>query len=377
MNSEMVEITQGLNDDWELLDRSAPLPATSASLRAAAGRVPGEQLTFLLRDNGSPVAGLYGTVTTNVQPYEMFNLHQVVTGTGSTFALSDESRRERSALAGGLASASWEPSLIVMYPSYECFPVGPAAEVRTYIESLVAAAVNWARTAGMRAVAFLYVSAQPNLLNVVLHRTGFYRIPLSFNSVLRITGSTFDDYLLALPAKRRRMVRWERRQLENSGITFTLRPLPDCLDDVVRLRCALVRKYLGAADERSERQRLLHIAKLLSDFEVGVFCGEYHQEMVGFSLFHGHQGVWYPYWTGTDYDHPHHRLVYFETLFYLPTQVAAASGVRAIEYGHGSWPVKRSRGCEPVPLDGWVLPLDPELVGPTEASARVSRLIEY
>jgi hypothetical protein len=373
----MVEITQGLDDDWGLLDLSAPLSATSASLRAAEGRVPGDQLTFLIRDNGSPVAGLYGTVTTNVKPYEMFNLDQVVTGTGSTFSLSDESRRERAALGAGGAPTSWEPSLIVMYPSYECFPVGPAAEVGTYIESLVAAAVDWARDAGMRAVAFLYVSARPNPLSAALRRTGFYRIPLSFNSVLRITGSTFDDYLRTLPAKRRRMVRWERRQLESSGITFSLRPLPDCLDDVVRLRCALVRKYRGEVDERSERQRLQNIAKLLSAYEVGVFYGEYHQEMVGFSLFHGHQGVWYPYWTGTDYDHPRHRLVYFETLFYLPIQMAAASGVRAIEYGHGSWPVKRSRGCALVPLDGWVLPLAPELVGPTATSARISRLVEY
>jgi hypothetical protein len=373
----MVEITHGLHDDWELLDPSAPLPATAASLRAAEGRVPGEQLTFLIRENGSPVAGLYGTVTTNVKPYEMFNLHQVVTGTDSIFPWSDESRRERAALGAGRIPASWEPSLIVMYPSYACLPVGPAAEVEIYVESLVAAAVDWARDAGMRSVAFLYVSAQPNLLSAVLRRTEFYRIPLSYNSILGITGSTFDDYLRALPAKRRRMIRWERRQLESSEITFSLRPLPDCLDDVVRLRCALVRKYRGEVDDQSERQRLLHITKLLSDFEVGVFCAEYRHEVLGFSLFHGHQGVWYPYWTGTDYDHPRHRLVYFETLFYRPIQVAAASGVRAIEYGHGSWPVKRSRGCELVPLDGWVLPLDHELVEPTKTSARISRLVEY
>jgi hypothetical protein len=373
----MVEIAQGLSDDWEFLDRWAPLPATSASLRAAAGRVPGKQLTFLVRESGSPVVGLYGTVTSNVRPYEMFNLHQVVTGTGSTFALSDESRRERAALGAGLAPASWQPSLVVMYPSYECFPVGPGATEKTYIESLVAAAVDWARSTGMRTVAFLYVSARPNQLSMVLRQAGFSSIPLSLSAILPIAGSTFDDYLRTLPAKRRRMVRWERRQLENSGMAFSLRPLLDCLDDVVRLRCALVRKYRGEVDERSERQRLQHIAKQLADFEVGVFCGEYQQKIIGFSLFHGHQGVWYPYWTGTDYDHPRQRLLYFETLFYQPIQLAAAAGVRAIEYGQGSWPVKRSRGCAPVPLDGWVLPLDPELVEPTKASSRVSRLIEH
>jgi uncharacterized protein len=255
--------------------------------------------------------------------------------------------------------------------------VGPGAAEKTYIESLVAAAVDWARSSGMRTVAFLYVSARPNPLRMVLRQAGFSRIPLSLSAILPIAESTFDDYLRTLPAKRRRMVRWERRQLENSGMAFSLRPLLDCLDDVVRLRCALVRKYRGEVDERSERQRLQHIAKQLADFEVGVFCGEYQQKMVGFSLFHGHQGVWYPYWTGTDYDHPRQRLLYFETLFYQPIQLAAAAGVRAIEYGQGSWPVKRSRGCAPVPLDGWVLPLDPELVEPTKASSRVSRLIEH
>lgn len=364
---------------WSQFDDAAPFPATTAYLDATAGRIPGTPLSFLLREAGVPVAGLHGTVIADAAPYEVFNLHHVVVGPAPMLPLHPESRPRRAGLAQRTDPADWSPSLVVMYPSYECFAVGAAAHSPAHMDQLVRGVVDWAADADIRAVAFLYVPSPPDgplsALALALRAAGFDRIPLSYACTLPLTGAAFDDYLRSLPAGRRGDVRRELRALDRSGISFGVRPLRDCFDDVVRLRCALVRKYRGAAQDGAERGRLRQIAALWTEHEIGVFQGSLPSAMLGFALFHGYRGTWYPYWTGADYDHPRHRLVYFQTLYYEPIRLALDAGATMIDYGQGSWAAKRSRGCDLTPMDGWVMPLRAHLRPITAASAACTELV--
>jgi hypothetical protein len=87
----------------------------------------------------------------------VFNLHHVVSDVAPMLPLCRESRIRRAELARQTALADWSPNLILMYPSYECFAVGPSAGSQLHLEKLVRGIVDWAADADMRAVAFLYV----------------------------------------------------------------------------------------------------------------------------------------------------------------------------------------------------------------------------
>jgi Peptidogalycan biosysnthesis/recognition len=363
---------------WSDFDGNAPFPATAACLDATVGRIPGTSLMFLLRESGVTLAGLLGTVVTAAAPYEVFNLHHIILEPSTTLPLSEGSRIARQELAATVDPAAWSPSLILMYPNYECFAVGAAVDDPNHMDRLVGAIVDWAAVTGLRTVALLYLSAlasgSASVLAQVLQARGFCRIPLSYACVLHLTGETIEDFLRTLPGKQRRDIQREIRRLAASGVSFGLSPLHDCFDDVIKLRCALVRKYRGVVDERAERHRLRQIAALWREQEIGVFHGTWNDHMLGFALFHGYRGTWYPYWTGADYDHPKHRGTYFQTVYYDPIMLAAQSGVRTIDYGQGSWQAKRARGCELVQLDGFIMPLRETLRPALKASAACTRL---
>jgi hypothetical protein len=361
----------GLPDWWAAVDGDASLLGTATWLRALGGRIGDRPVTFAVHGEG-PLAALHATVRSEPAPRELFDLWDVVAGPAPGRPLTDAARAARAAI--DLDPAACVPYLLVMYPGYECFPVGPAAADPAVLRVLVDGIVAWARAEGMRAVGFLYCGPDAAPLQAVLGGAGFAGIPRDLSFDLDVPGPTFGDYLRALPKKRRVEANRELRQLAASGVTVT-RPGPDEIaGDLVRLRMNLSHKYGGSATPSSERARLdLMLAACGPDPAVfAAVAGD--GTVVSAAMFGTAGGVWTAVLTGSEYDDPRSRFGYFATAYYEPVRAAGPLGVRQLRYGVGSFAAKRARGCVPTPRTAWVRALDPALDAPVARSAAVTRL---
>lgn len=365
----------GLPDWWSALDADASLLGTAGWLRALGDRLGDRSLAFAVHGDDGPVAALHGTVLTEPAPRELFDLWDVVTGPAAGRPLTAESRAARAQLAADAPGpAAWTPYLLVMFPGYECFPVGPAAADPAALAGLVAGIVDWARAAGLRAVAFLYCGPDAAPLTGRLAAAGFTAVPRDLSFDLDVPGPAFSDYLRRLPKKRRVEANRELRQLAEAGVRVT-RPEPaEVAEDLVRLRGQLSHKYGGSATPESERARLaLMLAASGPHPEVFAAVGA-DGTVVSVSMFGTAGGVWTAVLTGSDYTDPRSRFGYFATAYYEPVRAAGPLGVRQLRYGVGSFEAKLARGCTATPRTAWILPLDPALAAPLARAAAVTRL---
>ncbi|MGW0070105.1 hypothetical protein ACWDUI_21890 [Streptosporangium sandarakinum] len=374
--ARVFEAVPGRPPEWPALAADGPMFATERWLTAMRGRVPGAAYTFVLREAGAAVLALYGTVVTGVDRPgrgEVFDLPYVLVGDPAELPLSAAARAARA--AGPPLPAppreGWFPHLVVMLPGYECHPLGPLARDREALDALVGAITDWARERGLRAVAFLYPPPGTAPLGRVLSARGFTGVPLAYSCELRLPGGGFEDYLAALPRKRRGEARRELRLLREAGVEVRAERVSEPGADVVELKCGHSAKYNGRPPDRAKT------AGRLRDLCAGgalLLRAERAGDLLGYGLFVEHAGVWYCVSTGMDYSSAAARHTYFATVFYEPARLAYPAGVRRLHYGQGSWRAKTARGCEAVELPGWVLPLDPALEPAVTWSARTTAL---
>jgi predicted N-acyltransferase len=368
----------GLHPAWARLAAHGPVQASPLWLRVLGGRIPGRTVTFVAFEDREPVAGVLGTVVDGARPYEAFDLRHVVASPSEVLPFSPAAQAARTALAARAPEpARWYPSLVAMLPGYVCPVVGPAAGSDPPVAALVAEAVAHAEREGLRAVAFLFVRPEEAALRRALAGLGFLRIPQAFTCELgldEIGGEGFEGYLATLPKHRRTEIRRELRRLADAGVELRVRPPAEVAEDLVRLRTELVRTYRGEADAGAERARLEALTAEVPSSRLPVFTAERGGEVLGLALFLTGPTDWHPIWTGMERRRPDARLTYFATAFYQPIRAALAARARVIHYGMGSWGAKRARGCRLVPLDAFVLPLDPELEPVVRTSAEITAL---
>lgn len=366
-----VNVREGVPEEWARMTQGVSLFATKRWLNVMGSRIEGEQLSFLLEQGGLPQAGLYATLVSNPECYEAFNSYLLLAGDPPVFPLTIPVLQQREITRHQAPPRrEWFPNLVVMLPGYQCFPVGPHAESSRAAVELVDGIVEWSRSRGLRLVSFLYTSAEAVTLRQVLASRGFHRIPLTSRCDLNLCGSNFDDYLATLTKNRRRGVHREMRLLRRSGVITAPICIDDCFEDVIRLRCKLMRKYGHETDEATEQRRLESLTRHFVRGELVVFCAKVDSVVLGYCMFLIYGQTWHAFWTGTDYDHPLSRYVYFDTAFYAAISEAIGRGVQKIDYGIGHWEAKSVRGCRVVPLDGWVYPLAKDLEKPVEEAAR-------
>jgi hypothetical protein len=364
----------GLPDWWSTVDGDASLLGTAGWLRALSARLGDRPVTFSARVGGVVAAALHGTVLDGPRPGELFDLWDVVTGPAPGRPLTDTARSARVALAATAPGPEcWAPYLLVMFPGYECFPVGPRAADPAVLAPLVDEVVAWARDEGLRAVAFLYCGPDAAALARVLAAAGFTGVPRDLSFDLDLPGPSFADYLRALPKKRRVEAGRELRLLAEAGVTVVRPRAEEVTDDLVRLRLALSGKYGGTGTPATERVRLARMLAATGG-EPEVFAAVAGDTVVSVAMFGTGGGVWTAVLTGSDYADPRSRFGYFATAYYEPVRAAAPLGVRQLRYGVGSHEAKRARGCTPTRRDAWVLPLDPALAPALRHSAGITRL---
>lgn len=376
-----VEVHEGLAPQWPALAATGPLLASPAWLAAMRGRLGERTLTLLVHGNGRPALAALASVQREPRPGEVFDLHHVLVGTAPALPLTDAARAARARLAPAVPAApAWVPSLVVMLPGYECVPVGPGADDAELLAALVDRAWEWASEAGMRAVAFLYTRPEAVALAGVLADRGFTAVPLSITWDLPVPAEGLPGYLAALPRKRRQEARRELRRLHAEGVELrALRPEEVAAEGtrhtLAGLRCQLVSKYRGGADEAVERARLASLVDGVAGGRPHVLAAEVAGRPVGYALFAEHRGDWHCLSVGYDYTDPRSRLAYFGTAYYLAVSLASRAGVRSLGYGQGAAAAKRARGCVGTPLTGWVRASDPRIAAAVRASADVTELL--
>ncbi len=378
--SVRAQVCQGIAPEWGELASSGPLFASAGWLRAMSGRLGELVLTIVVRQSGIARLAAFATVQESPQPSEFFDLHHVLISTAPGLPLTDQARAGRANLAQAApGSARWTPNLLVMLPGYECLPVGPGRRDGELLGALVAAAVHWAQQQNLRAVAFLYLRPEDTGLAAALAGRGFTAMPLSLTCDLPVPPDGMAGYLRALPRKRRQDAIRELDRLDQAGVELRLldpgavagEPV---LARLAGLRCQLVRKYRGSADERSERRRL---ELLISDVCLGqpqVIAAQAGDDIVGFALFASYGDLWYCLGVGYDYNDPRSRYAYFGTMFYGAVPVASAAGAAMLGYGQGLSRAKMARGCLGTPLTGWVRSADPDLDAAIRASAAITAI---
>jgi uncharacterized protein len=245
---------------------------------------------------------------------------------------------------------------VMVYPGYDCGPVGPGADDPAEVEAMRLALERWAAEHGMATIAHLYGAAA---MGGQLEAAGYAPFPLEARYLLALPGGGLDGYLGALGPRRAQRVRAELRVVGANGVELGTRPLAACADAITALRVLLVEKYGHATSWRQERDRLDALVRAFGPGRFTVVTAERAGRLLGFSLFLRDGSSWHAIWTGSDYGDPCARHVHFATLFYQA--VAAANGVREIDYGVGGGRTKLARGCVEVPLLGWARATEPRL----------------
>ncbi|MEU3827551.1 GNAT family N-acetyltransferase [Streptomyces sp. NPDC029080] len=174
-------------------------------------------------------------------------------------------------------------------------------------------------------------------------------VRLADDARIPLPGGTFDDYLAALPSKRRVAVRRERRAFAEAGYEVRTLRLSECADTAGALLARLQERYGHSADPDAMARLLRDQADGMADG--GVVLAAYADgRMAGFSLYYHHADTLWLRATGYDYDRLRGAHEYFNLVCYLPIEDAYARGATALHLGMDSLRAKTLRGAVTAPL---------------------------
>ncbi|MEU8528446.1 GNAT family N-acetyltransferase [Streptomyces sp. NPDC048629] len=179
--------------------------------------------------------------------------------------------------------------------------------------------------------------------------------PTQLNQDARIPlpGSTFDDYLAALPSKRRVTIRRERRAFAEAGYELRTLRLSECADAVGALAARLQERH-GHPTDPAFMAALFH-DQAAGMADTGLVLAAYTEgHMVAFSLFYQHANTIWLRSTGYDYTRLRNAHEYFNLVYYLPVDHAYAHGATTLHLGMESLRAKTLRGAIASPL--WAVP---------------------
>ncbi|MFE5916508.1 peptidogalycan biosysnthesis protein [Streptomyces sp. NPDC056468] len=163
------------------------------------------------------------------------------------------------------------------------------------------------------------------------------------DATIPLPGAGFDDYLAALPSKRRVAIRHERATFEAAGLDVRRVDLMDCYEDAGRLLAALQRSH-GHGDDTDAMTGLLKRQADAMGERARVVAAYDGSRMTGFCLYY-HQGstTWLRA-VGIDPERPA-PFAYFALTYYEPIEDAYRHGTTALHAGMKAIEAKRLRGA--------------------------------
>lgn len=337
-----------ITDNWNSLVAGRHPTVRERWLRLAPGRLPGENIVFLLEKDGDVQVAVSGVVMDRPAENTRLDPQAIFSGAAAIHGLAASGPHPWHAMPAGRLY----PCLLLMQTHYELVPVGPAADDVAACARLVSEIVRWAERAGIRSIAAQYLTPEAAALVTALRGAGFTVIDFASRCDLDVVWDDFDGYLATLPQRRRSAIRRELRILEDRGVRVVELAGRDREDELLALRVQLVAKYGSRPNPDKEAANLAILRREFSASELTTFAAIRAGKMMSFGIFAREGGDWIPMLTGSDYDDDYSPLTYFATLYYRPCQVAPAIGVTKMWFGLGSWEAKRLRGCRLRPLVG-------------------------
>lgn len=338
----MREFVVDTSDLEEVGERARPL--REAWLNYEPRRLPGDRHTFTLRRNGAVMVAGVGTIVreltqrTFADPYRLF--HDGLPGEGAP-----------ARPWGDLAPEDVLPCAVLMTPEYETVLAGPESSTSHGAADFVGQLTSWAKNAGMRSVAVLYVKADGNMLSQALTEAGYDSVPLGNHNIMYVDWTDADGYAASLSYKQRNTVRYEMRKFARFPGRLVVRTLEPSEQAVVDLLMEHANRHNTPLTRPGAEGLVSRIAEFFGS-NTRLFCAEDQGRLEAFSLFAQEDHELVLMLTGTRYESPHASEAHFQSTFYEPAARASAWGIRQIFYGLGDDATKRRRGCQQIPLTG-------------------------
>jgi uncharacterized protein len=232
---------------------------------------------------------------------------------------------------------------------------------RATLAALVRAAERQAREADLRAVSFLYVDEDDDLLRGVLTDHRYLALPGQTAYSMPVPGDgSFDTYLARFEQRRRVKLKRELRALNEAGVTYVTQPLTvDDIEQLAPLELALYAKH-GTPADADAFAAVLHSIARHAGAAARITTAHLDGHLAGFVLTFTHHGEMYARQAGFDYEVQGRLPLYFGLVYYELLRIALAEGLSQIHYSTGSDRVKLSRGCTPRRQIAYVKALSPE-----------------
>lgn len=341
-------VTPGLPADWDSYAGDGPAGGRGRWIRFGQSWFPGPYQTFALRDDhGGCLVAMGGTVLPAPAAVPRRDAYHILTGRTAHLGLFADGGHPWPA---GLDPAAVHPCLVLMYPNYMTFPVGPGAADPGALRQFTAELTAWARAEGIASIALLYLTAQARPLLAELAAAGFSTAPLGQRCDMPVAWDDFDGYLRALPKKRRDEAKREINRMRERGLVTASRPLAADEPELLDLRCALIEKYDGNVSRADQAAIFDGIREHVALQDITVFTvSAADGTLLSFSLFIQDGPEWTVMLIGSDYTDDAAAYGYFSCMFYQPAAQAPERGVKLLCYGYGTLDAKRRRGCHLYP----------------------------
>ncbi|WP_406207895.1 GNAT family N-acetyltransferase [Streptomyces sp. NBC_01017] len=163
------------------------------------------------------------------------------------------------------------------------------------------------------------------------------------DATIPLPGAGFDDYLAALPSKRRVAIRHERAAFEAAELDVRHLYLMDCYEDAGRLLAALQRSH-GHGDDTDAMTGLLKRQADAMGERARVVAAYDGHRMTGFCLYYHQGGTTWLRAVGIDPERPA-PFAYFALTYYEPIEDAYRHGTTALHAGMKAIEAKRLRGA--------------------------------
>jgi predicted N-acyltransferase len=338
---------------WDHLAGGGDLYATTAWLRFVEDAMQGAPTYLLGWDRDRLASGLACYWFPPDATYApMARVDRMLRRAHLTPGLSRGERRRRGRTLTGLLPTLCCGSRQLSYSRLLLAPGLSAHSARAAAGEMLAAAELLARELGAASLSFNWVDAHDEPLRGELLARGFTEFFSQRRCVLEVDD--LDGYLRRFRSHRRVLIRRELRALDEAGVRFEVGGLADVPVDVLAaLEHNLLRRY-GVRRSLAQAEASLREARARFGGDGIAVTATLDGAISAFAVFLRWRDQLCARHVGFDYGQQADLPLYFGTLFYFPVQIAAALGVRVLDYGTGSIETKASRGCRVIDQYGYV-----------------------
>jgi hypothetical protein len=352
---------------WARLAGDSTLFSSRAWLRMREGELPprgAERYLIVLGGDGSPAAGATAYAFRE-PPHPLYDPSRLFAS-----AIDDELLR-RLAAAPAVIGSGWSE-----FRGEIIADAGLSEQARMAARAQAATAVvEWSQTRSAPAVVFYYLPYEDAV--AVANAFGPRHATIIYHDVEAVVYNvwrTFDEFVSALPKRRRKDVRKELGAFRDSERTVRELTLGQAIPLIAPLNCALMRKY--GHDYTTERAAAVfeRQAEWLDDVS-SVLLAEDPQGPIGFFLRYRHAGHVYSRVAGFDYERP--RQYDYFALSYEEIRHLIEEGGKSLQLGQGAVEMKVARGATPVPLYNVLVTPDSQDAAMTDRAREVSKTRLY